>query len=145
MKKTILAHLMLACLALSSPAVHSASAADSAQKEKSQAGLRAQAKVTEAQARDLALTKAPGGKVESSELEEENGLLIWSFDISTPGTKNITEVQVDAKEGKVVAVDIETPKDQAKEAAEDKKAAAKSKKEKDDDDDDEKPAKKKTD
>ena len=100
--------------------------------------MRAQAKVTEAQARALALTKAPGGKVEASELEEENGRLIWSFDISTPGTKNITEVQVDAKEGKIVAVDIETPKDQAKEAAEDKKAAKKSKKDKDDDDDDEK-------
>ena len=145
MKPRILACSLLVCAALSSALVNRAVAEESAKKS-TQAELQAQAKVTEAQARTLALTKAPGGKVESSELEEENGHLIWSFDISTPGTKNITEVQVDAKEGKIVAVDIETPKDQAKEAAEDKKAAKKSKKSKDDDDDDdekdEKPKKK---
>jgi hypothetical protein len=144
MKRKIVITTLLLCGALSTPALNRAFAEDSAKKGPTQAELQAQAKVTEAQARELALTKAPGGKVQSSELEEENGHLIWSFDISTPGTKNITEVQVDAKEGKIVAVDIETPKDQAKEAAEDKKAGKKAKKEKDEDDDekDEKPEKK---
>jgi hypothetical protein len=145
MKLKIVACSLLVCAALSSAQLTRA-AADESAKKSTQAELQAQAKVTEAQARALALTKAPGGKVESSELEEENGHLIWSFDISTPGTKNITEVQVDAKDGKIVAVDIETPKDQAKEANEDKKASKKSKKAKDDDDDDdekdEKPKKK---
>ena len=143
MKHRIVACSFLVCAALSSVLVTRAGAEDSAKKP-TQAELQAQAKVTEAQARVLALTKAPGGKVESSELEEENGRLIWSFDISTPGTKNITEVQVDAKEGKVVAVDIETPKDQAKEAAADKKAAKKTKKEQDEDDEDEKDEKPKS-
>jgi hypothetical protein len=140
-RKSIVYSLLIAA-ALTVPAVNRAFAEDSAKKHSTQAELQAQATVTEAQARKLALTKAPNGKIESSELEEENGHLIWSFDISMPGTKNITEVQVDAKAGTIVGVDIETPKDQAKEAAADKKAAKKAKNEKDDDDEDEKDEKK---
>jgi hypothetical protein len=41
--------------------------------------------------------------------------MIWSFDIATPGTKNITEVNIDAMTGEIVAVDIETPEKEAKE------------------------------
>ena len=39
-----------------------------------------------------------------------------------PKSDNITEVQVDAITGKIVSSEVETPKDQAKEAAADKKA-----------------------
>ena len=38
-----------------------------------------------------------------------------------PQSKNIIEVQVDAKSGKIVSTKIETPSDQASEAAADKK------------------------
>ena len=76
-------------------------------------------KITMAQARATALKKAPG-TVKSSELETEHGKLIYSFDIATSKT-DITEVNVDAINGKIVAVQHETP---AKEAAE-KKAEAK--------------------
>ena len=109
--------------------------------------LEAKAKVSKSAARKTALAKVPGGKVKESELEEENGKLIWSFDIATKGSKDITEVQVDAISGEVVAVHKETPAQQAEEKAQDareKKAAkekqgAKEKKsEKDDDDKDEK-------
>ena len=91
-----------------------------AQKE-TQAQLQAEAKVAEAAAQKTALAKVPNGKIKSSELEKEHGKLVWSFDISTPGSKNITEVQVDAKTGKIVVLQVETPKDQAKEKAADKK------------------------
>jgi hypothetical protein len=47
--------------------------------------------------------------------------LIWSFDISTPGSPNISEVAVDAITGVAGDVEIETPKDQAKENDEDAK------------------------
>jgi len=47
--------------------------------------------------------------VQSSELEEEKGKLVWSFDIATPGTKDITEVLVDALTGQVVSTEKETP------------------------------------
>ena len=138
MNQKILIYSVFICAAFAVPLANRASAEESAKKHPTQAELQAQAKVTEAQARTLALTKAPGGKVKSSELEEENGHLIWSFDITMPGTKNITEVNVDAKDGSIVGVDIETPKYQAKEAAEDAKAAKKAKQDKDEDDDDEK-------
>jgi uncharacterized membrane protein YkoI len=85
-----------------------------------QAQLQAEAKVTQAAAEKTALTKVPNGKIKSGELEMEHGKLVWSFDISMPHSKNITEVQVDAKTGKIAAVELETPKNQAKEKAADK-------------------------
>lgn len=85
-----------------------------------EAQIQAEAKITKAHAEQTALSKVPNGTVKSSELEKEHGKLVWSFDIAVPNSKNITEVQVDAKTGKIAAVAIETPQDQAKEAAEDK-------------------------
>ncbi len=87
--------------------------------------LKAQARISQAQAEKTALAKVPHGKTKSSELEKEHGTLVWSFDISMPKTKNITEVQVDAVTGKIVSTEIETPEQQAKEAEEDKEEAAK--------------------
>jgi uncharacterized membrane protein YkoI len=75
-----------------------------------------QAEITEAQARSTALARVANGTVRSSELEKEKGRLIWSFDIATPKTQNITEVQVDAKTGKTLSTHIETLSQQAKEA-----------------------------
>ena len=94
-------------------------------KDKDDPKLLAKAKITKVEAQKTALTKAPDGTVKDAELEEENGKLVWSFDIARPGTKDITEVQVDALTGKIVAVDVETPKDQAKEAQADKAEADK--------------------
>lgn len=83
--------------------------------------LAAQAKISKAEAEKTALAKAPGGTIKEGELEKENGKLIWSFDIATPGTKDITEVQVDATTGAVVSVENETAEHEAKEKAEEKK------------------------
>lgn len=83
--------------------------------------LAKEAKITRSEAERIALSKVPDGRVSSGELEREHGTLIWSFDIAKPGTRNINEVQVDAKTGKIVSVKGETPKDQAEEAAADKK------------------------
>ncbi|EEF61983.1 PepSY domain-containing protein [Pedosphaera parvula] len=99
------------------------------------AKLLAKAKITKEQAEKTALEKVPGGTIKEGELEEEKGKLIWSFDISKEGTKNITEVNVDAMTGAVIAVDVETPKDEAKEAKEEAKEKKGKKAEKDDDDD----------
>ena len=81
----------------------------------SQDELKAQAKVKETDARATALAKVPGGTVQSAELEEEHGKLIWSFDIKDPASANIAEVQVDAKTGHVVSMKFETPAAEAKE------------------------------
>jgi len=87
-----------------------------------QAKLMSEAKVTKADAQKTALAKVPGGSVQDAELEKEDGKLIWSFDITTPGDKDITEAAVDAVTGGVVSVDKETPADQAKEKVADAKA-----------------------
>jgi len=83
--------------------------------------LAAKAKITKEQAEKTALEKVPNGTVKEAELEEEKGKLIWSFDLSTPGTKDTTEVNVDAITGAVVSVEVEKAKDEEKEAKEEKK------------------------
>ena len=78
--------------------------------------LKAEAKVTEAAARTTALAKVPNGTVQSSALEKERGKLVWSFDISQPTTKDLTEVQVDATTGAIASVKKETPAQEAQES-----------------------------
>ena len=87
----------------------------------SEAELMKEAKISKGQAEKTAIKKVPHGVIKSGEIEREHGRLIWSFDISTPQSSNITEVQVDAMSGKIVSTQVETVKDQAKEAAADKK------------------------
>ena len=81
----------------------------------SQAELQGHAKITQAQAEKTALARVPDGKIQSAELEREDGKLVWSFDLARPGTKDITEVQVDAQSGEIVSVENETPKQQEQE------------------------------
>ena len=87
----------------------------------SEAELMKQAKITKAEAEQIALAKVPRGIVTSAEIEKEKGHLVWSFDIARPGTHDITEVLVDAKTGRIISTQTESPRDQAKEAAADKK------------------------
>jgi len=86
-----------------------------ATEEKNEAKLQAQAKVSRADAEKAALVKVPGGTIKEGELEKEKGKLIWSFDITTPGSTDIKEVQVDAITGQVVSVETETASAEAKE------------------------------
>jgi hypothetical protein len=83
--------------------------------------LASTAKVSRGEAEKTALTKAPGGTIKDGELEKEHGKLIWSFDISIPGSADIKEVAVDAISGAILSVETETPKQQAKEKEEDEK------------------------
>lgn len=86
-------------------------------KEAKQAKWMAEAKISKEDAQATAVAQVPNGTVREAELEKEHGKLIWSFDIATPDSKDITEVNVDAINGKVVAMDKEKPEDEAKEAA----------------------------
>jgi hypothetical protein len=83
--------------------------------EKKEAKLQAEAKVSRADAEKSALAKVPGGTIKEGELEKEKGKLIWSFDITTPGSSDIKEVQVDAISGQVISVETETAAAEAKE------------------------------
>jgi uncharacterized membrane protein YkoI len=88
-----------------------------ATKKETQSSLRKEAKISEAAARATALKEVPNGKVKSSELERENGKLIYSFDIAVAGKTGIEEVNVDAIDGSVVAHEHESAKTEKKEAA----------------------------
>jgi len=68
---------------------------------------QAKAKISQADAQAIALTKVPNGTVKECELEREHGKLIWSFDFTAPDSKDITEVNVDALTGAVVNVEHE--------------------------------------
>jgi uncharacterized membrane protein YkoI len=77
--------------------------------------LQSHAKISKSAAEKIALSKVQTGTIQSAELEKEHGKWIWSFDVSTPSTKDITEVQVDARNGRIVSVQTETPAEQMKE------------------------------
>lgn len=91
------------------------------------AALAGEAKITMDQAREIALKKV-SGTVESAELEREHGKLIYSFDIRT--AKDITEVQVGALDGKIVALEHEDTAKEAKEKGKEAKDKSRSTKKK---------------
>ena len=101
-----------------------------AAKQETQAQLKAEAKVSEADAKKTALAAVPKGWVKSSELERENGKLLYSFDIATKGKSGIDEVQIDAITGAQIGKVVhESAKAEAKEAKAEAKEKADAKKE----------------
>jgi len=77
--------------------------------------LAATAKISGTEAERIALAKVPNGTIKEGEIEKEKGKLIWSFDIATPGTADITEVNVDANTGEIAGIEHEKAKDEKKE------------------------------
>ena len=120
------AAMTLSAMPVFAQAANAKKAAAQPVKHETMAQLRAEAKVSETAAKATALAKVPGGRVKSSELERENGKLLYSFDIATRGKTGIDEVQVDAITGAVIGgVVHETPKMEKAEArAEAKEAKA---------------------
>jgi uncharacterized membrane protein YkoI len=76
----------------------------------------AQAKLSRQEAERIALARVPGGKVKAAELELEDGVLIWSFDVTLPDTDLMAEVAVNAVTGAVVKTELEAPKAEARQA-----------------------------
>lgn len=79
------------------------------------ADLLARAKVSVEAARAAALARVPGGTIKAGELEEEDGALIFSFDIAVEGMEGIEEVHVDALTGEVLAQEHEGAAEEADE------------------------------
>lgn len=88
-------------------------AAGQAPKAGAQEPPRLEKKVSMKVARRAALKAAPG-HIRSSELEYENQLWVYSFDIAGKDGK-IHEVQIDAKTGALAGQKIETAVDEAAE------------------------------
>jgi uncharacterized membrane protein YkoI len=87
------------------------------------AALVKKAKIAEAKAAATAQAKVPTGKIQGVELEEENGKLMYSYDLKIPGKSGTEEVNVDAMTGAVIAVEHEDAAAEKKEADADKKGA----------------------
>ncbi len=110
MKQIILA------VALAVPFVAAAAISDDlncsikAKKITSKSELIAMAKVSDADARKVALDKigASGATITKGGLESEDGCLLYTYDVKTPGKKGIDEVLVDAGTGAVLKVDHES-------------------------------------
>ena len=92
------------------------------------AALVKRATVSESDAAKTAEARLPKGHIESVELENEKGNLIYSYDIKVPGKSGVEEVNVDAMTGKVVNTEHETATAEKKEAAQEKKEAVHEKK-----------------
>ncbi|HEY1790657.1 MAG TPA: PepSY domain-containing protein [Verrucomicrobiae bacterium] len=86
-----------------------ASEDEKGEKSDSQQNLKAQAKISKDDAEEIAMSKVPNGTIKESELEKEHGHLQWSFDMATPGDKDITEVNIDAVTGAVLNIGKEAP------------------------------------
>jgi uncharacterized membrane protein YkoI len=89
-----------------------------AETPEAQAALLARAQIDKATATKTALASVQNGTVKSSELEEEDGKLIWSFDISVAGQEGITEVHVDALTGQIIKTEHESEESEAAEGKE---------------------------
>lgn len=114
----------LAALLLAAPTLASAQQPGITVKE-DKPGLLAKAKISADSAMKLAQARIPGAAIQSAEIESENGRLIFSFDLKTPGRSGIDEVNVDAMTGKVLPVEHEGPKSEARERAADSTKARK--------------------
>src|SRR6185369_8392988 len=87
--------------------------------QQSKAELLKQARVTKHQAKKIALARVKRGAIKCVELEKENGVLIWSVDVTQPGKRDLTDVCVDAATAKITSVNVETPTFEKEEIAED--------------------------
>src|SRR5205085_10283207 len=67
--------------------------------------LAKRAKITEQAAAATAQKRVPTGTIQGVELEQEKGRLIYSYDMKVPGKSGVEEVNIDAMDGKVVAVE----------------------------------------
>ncbi|MEZ0329368.1 MAG: PepSY domain-containing protein [Dissulfuribacterales bacterium] len=70
--------------------------------KQSEADYPAMAKLMPEQAAQLALQAAPG-KVLKTELEDENGFLVYGVEVVTP-EKDILDVKIDAGSGEILAM-----------------------------------------
>ena len=69
--------------------------------EEDRPGLLERARVTDANARVIALQRVPGGSIVEAELEEEGGRLVYSYEIRVADGRGI--VEIDARTGAVLS------------------------------------------
>lgn len=91
--------------------------ADPSYKRDVPAKLAAEAKVSESAAVATAERSVPHSTVVAVELERERKILMYSIDLKVPGQTGVTEVEVDAADGRVLASEHESGRDEDEDAA----------------------------
>jgi uncharacterized membrane protein YkoI len=76
-------------------------------------GLLKRAKISPDSATKLATAAVPNGKVTAGEIEEEDGKLIYSFDLKVLGKSGIEEIHIDPATGAVAGREHENPSEKA--------------------------------
>jgi hypothetical protein len=66
-------------------------------------GLTRHARITDANARVIALQRVPGGRIVEAELERERGRLVYEYEIRVAEGRAVVKTEVDAKNGTVVS------------------------------------------
>jgi uncharacterized membrane protein YkoI len=74
--------------------------------QEEQAGLLSRAAVPVQTAQQTALAAYPGARIDGSEIEEEGGRLIYSFELDVPGQGGV-EVEVDAMTGELLPAEFD--------------------------------------
>lgn len=113
---------VLSLLVLSAGSLAAQQAAPALKEDKP--GLAAQATVSADSALHIARLRVPRGTVAAREIEEEDGKLIYSFDMKVPGRTGIDEVNVNARTGAVVGVEHESPATETRERGSDARKSA---------------------
>lgn len=61
----------------------------------------------------IALREVPGANIVGGGLEKaHDGRYVWTMELATRKSRNLTEVVIDAESGKVLTVRLESPADQ---------------------------------
>jgi uncharacterized membrane protein YkoI len=68
-----------------------------------ESGQLLMAAIPDARARQLALARTGGGRIIKGDIESENGVLLYTYEIVQPGTAGVTIIDVDATTGSVLA------------------------------------------
>jgi uncharacterized membrane protein YkoI len=76
------------------------------------APAEAGSQVSRDQAEMTALKLVPGGAIVNGTLEQDRKRkLVWSFDVSIPGSRNVKAIEIDAYTGVVLSNTLESPQD----------------------------------
>ncbi len=87
--------------------------------------LSAQVRRAHSSARERSLVRAeraalqlvPAGLLEAEQLHQDRGKLVWTIDVHPPGARELREIEVDARSGRVLGSRDETAEEEALEVA----------------------------
>lgn len=81
--------------------------------EEDSPGLLAQATISDAAARAVALERFPGGQIVDAEIDQDAGRVVYKYEVRVASERRRVDVDIDAKTGAIVAVEEDDVEDAA--------------------------------